>query len=383
MTTYSFLNCRLDTDARRLERDDSTVAVEPQVFDLLALFARRRGQALTKQDIFDSVWGGRIVSDDALTSRIAAARRAIGDDARRAIRTLHRVGYVFEAVIDSDAPTEAGAEADDLAAAVRFADHDGRQIAWTSMGQGPAIVIPSWWVSNVGEDAQQPRLGPFLRALGRGARLIRYDRLGTGLSDREGLSRGIDDCAGAIGAVMDAAGVERASMFASSMAGPATLRFAALHPDRVDRLCFFGSAISGADMARPDMQEAMLKLVAAHWGMGSRVLADIFVPGLGSDAVERVAELARRASTREAAVETLRLAYALDASADVPNVIAPALVLHREGDRAVPFAAGRKLAAALPNARFVALPGAVHLAWEGADDVASRANRFLRADDAG
>lgn len=378
MSVYSFLDCRLDTAARRLERGGEAVPVEPQVFDLIALFAARRGEALKKETILSEIWGGRVVSDEALTSRIAAARRAIGDQAKRAIRTLHRVGYVFDVDV-----REVGAARPAEAGEIRFADHDGRAIAWTSVGEGPPLLIPSWWVSNVGEDAAQPRLGDFLAKLGQGMRLIRYDRLGTGMSDRCALSRGIDDCAGAMEAVLDAAGVERAAIFASSMAGPAALRFAAEHPGRVSRMCFFGSSISGAEMAKPEMREAMLKLVAAHWGMGSRVLADVFMPGCDTEAVERVAQLARRASTVEAAVDTLKLAYSLDASGDVRRVEAPCLVIHRQQDRAVPFEAGRRLAATLPHARFVALPGSVHLAWEGEDDVAAQANAFLSGDATG
>lgn len=96
-TVHSFGTCRLDTRRRELTRDGVEVPVERQVFDLLVLFARSDGRVLSKNEILEAIWDGRAVSDDALTSRIKAARRAIGDDGRsqRLIRTVHRIGYQF------------------------------------------------------------------------------------------------------------------------------------------------------------------------------------------------------------------------------------------------------------------------------------------------
>jgi TolB-like protein/tetratricopeptide (TPR) repeat protein len=94
---YHFDNCVLDTDRRELSRGGAAIEVEPQVFDLLAFLIRERGRVVTRDDLLAAVWEGRIVSESTLSSRINAARHAIGDDgtAQRLIRTLARKGIRF------------------------------------------------------------------------------------------------------------------------------------------------------------------------------------------------------------------------------------------------------------------------------------------------
>jgi DNA-binding winged helix-turn-helix (wHTH) protein len=94
-----FEACELDIGRHELRRDGEVVKVEPQVFDVLVALADRRGQLVTKNDLLDEVWGDRFVSESALTSRIKAARQAVGDDGRqqRVIKTVHGRGYRFVA----------------------------------------------------------------------------------------------------------------------------------------------------------------------------------------------------------------------------------------------------------------------------------------------
>jgi DNA-binding winged helix-turn-helix (wHTH) protein/DNA-binding CsgD family transcriptional regulator/tetratricopeptide (TPR) repeat protein len=94
---FEFGDCQLDTDRYEIRRGDVVQPVEPQVFDVLALLLREHGRVVSKEQILDTVWGNRFVSESALTSRIKAARRAIGDDGRgqRLIRTVHGRGYEF------------------------------------------------------------------------------------------------------------------------------------------------------------------------------------------------------------------------------------------------------------------------------------------------
>jgi len=98
---FSFNGYLLDTDRRELWRGSKLIAVEPQVFDLLAYLVQHRDRVVTKDDLLEAVWGGRIVSGSALNTRINAARRAVGDtgEAQRLIRTLPRKGLRFIAEI--------------------------------------------------------------------------------------------------------------------------------------------------------------------------------------------------------------------------------------------------------------------------------------------
>ena len=94
---FLFADHTLDTDRRELRRGAERIAVEPQVFDLLVYLVQNRDRVVSKDDLIASVWGGRIVSDSTLTSRINAARKAVGDSGedQKLIRTIARKGLRF------------------------------------------------------------------------------------------------------------------------------------------------------------------------------------------------------------------------------------------------------------------------------------------------
>src|SRR4051794_4863195 len=96
---YSFGVFDLDTDLFELRRAGVGVPIEPQVFNVLAYLIEHRERVVSKNEVLDNVWGDRFVSESALTTRIKAARRAVGDDGQqqRIIKTLHGRGYRFVA----------------------------------------------------------------------------------------------------------------------------------------------------------------------------------------------------------------------------------------------------------------------------------------------
>jgi TolB-like protein len=102
---FLFQGHTLDTDRRELRRGSRQIAVEPQVFDLLVYLVQNRDRVFTKDDLLDAVWGGRFVSESNLTTRINAARKAIGDSGQeqRLIRTLSRKGFRFVGLVTSAA----------------------------------------------------------------------------------------------------------------------------------------------------------------------------------------------------------------------------------------------------------------------------------------
>jgi DNA-binding winged helix-turn-helix (wHTH) protein len=119
----------LDIERRQLRRGAEPVALEPQVFDLLVYLLRNRGRVVSKDDLIHGVWGGRIVSDSALTTRINAARKAVNDNGATqcVIRTVHRKGVRFIGEVSEDPrpakPTEPA-------------------LAATTPPAGPAAVAP-------------------------------------------------------------------------------------------------------------------------------------------------------------------------------------------------------------------------------------------------
>jgi TolB-like protein/Flp pilus assembly protein TadD len=111
---FYFADCELDADRRELRRSGQVVAVEPQVFELLTYLVSHPDRVVSKDEINAAVWGGRIVSDAALSSRINSVRQAIGDDgkAQSLVRTVHGRGFRFVAAVSSDAPRPEPAQTD-------------------------------------------------------------------------------------------------------------------------------------------------------------------------------------------------------------------------------------------------------------------------------
>jgi pimeloyl-ACP methyl ester carboxylesterase/DNA-binding CsgD family transcriptional regulator len=218
-----------------------------------------------------------------------------------------------------------------------------------------------------------PRFRDFVRALARYRTVIRYDLPGTGLSDRSAPPLALDENVALLGAVADAIGADSLDLLAGSGGAPIAARYAAEHPQRVERLALFGSYATGAQIADAPAREAMLNLLRRHWGLGSRMLADVFIPS--ATAAERRAFVAfqRDAGPAELAARWLKCVFDFDLG-DLPAQIrSPTLVMHRRGDRAIPFELGRDLAARIPGATFVALDGVDHIPWFGDAAVVVRA----------
>jgi DNA-binding CsgD family transcriptional regulator len=127
----------------------------------------------------------------------------------------------------------------------------------------------------------------------------------------------------------------------------------------------FGSYADGTGIAPAAARASMLALVRAHWGMGSRMLAEMFAPHASPEVRRHIIDFQRASASAEMAARLLELVYAFDVRDAAATVDAPVLVLHRRGDRAVPFALGRELAARIPGARFLPLEGSDHAPWMG------------------
>ncbi len=186
---YSFETCLLDLDRRELRKDGQLVDIEPQVFDLLAFFVLHRERVVSRDDVIAGVWGGRIVSELALASRVNAVRRAIGDDgsAQRLLKTIVRKGFRFVGEVKEEiaAPKPVAASAP-LAQSIGFCrTSDGVNIAMATVGDGPVLVKTANWLNHLEHDWQSPIWSPMLQRLGARFRLVRYDGRGNGLSDRE------------------------------------------------------------------------------------------------------------------------------------------------------------------------------------------------------
>ncbi len=257
---------------------------------------------------------------------------------------------------------------------IRFTEAGGRRVAWARSGEGPPLIVCGWWMSHLELNWRDRRFRAFAEALGRHRTVVRYDPPGTGVSADDGAPAAtVEEAAAALAAVVAATGAPAVDLLAASSGAPAGLAFAAASPERVGELVVYGGYAAGPSIADARTREGLVELVREHWGLGSRMLADLFMPS--ADRAERDAFVAyqREAASAEQAARALAAVYQLDVTDRLGAVAAPAVVLHRREDRAIPFALGQRLAAALPRASFVALDGADHYPWFGDTEALLRA----------
>ena len=252
---------------------------------------------------------------------------------------------------------------------IRFCEAGGARVAYATVGSGPPLVLPATWVSHLEVEWTFPEFRAFISAFAREHTVVRYDRPGSGLTDREGAEPPtVDGDVRTLAAVVEALGADAVGLLGISFGSCAAAAFAARHPGRVSSLATVGGFAAGADAAPAALREAIVATVRAHWGAGSRMLADVWVPGTDAETRERFGALQRAAADAEMAAAVLEAIYAADIRDELAGVRAPTVVVHRRDDRAIPFALGRDLAARIPGARLVALDGEIHLPWLGDAD---------------
>jgi class 3 adenylate cyclase/pimeloyl-ACP methyl ester carboxylesterase len=256
----------------------------------------------------------------------------------------------------------------------RYARSDGLSIAYQVVGDGPldVVLIPGF-ISHVDLNWELPPLAEALRRLSKVARVLVFDKRGTGLSDREFGHGTLEERMDDLRAVMDAARMERASIYGISEGGPISLLFAATFPERVERLALFGAFARIA--WAPDYPEGtdrdtfagLLDWIERRWGSGEVFGRFISHPDDPEAAARFLERFERYGCTPRVAREMMAHNYQIDVRAALPTVTAPTLVVHHRGDRVIPAPWGRYIADHLPNARYVALEGDFHASWRKGD----------------
>ncbi len=266
---------------------------------------------------------------------------------------------------------------------VSYARSGSVNIAYQVTGGGAFdLVLVSGFVSHLDNDWELPSSAHMIDRLGAFARVIRFDKRGTGLSDRSvglpDLEARMDD----VRAVMDAAGSERAALFGYSEGGPLAMLFAAAYPARVRALVLYGTYAkrTGPDDDYPWCETAEQRVdyaaaIEREWG----IEADLTRMAPDSDATFKRWWMTRaRAAASPGSARDL---VVMNSKADVrdllPAIQAPTLVIHRTGDLDARVEEGRYIAGRIPGARFVELPGRTHVPFWDPDDVMDEAEEFL------
>ena len=183
-------------------------------------------------------------------------------------------------------------------------------------------------------------------------------------------------------AVLDELALDKVSLVGGSSGGCAAIAFSARFPERVDRLLLYGAYADGSAITSPAVRESIVATVRSHWGLGSRLLADIFLGDTNSAEQKRLARYQREATSPETAAVLLELTYRNNVRSELDQVRAPTLVVHRRGDRAIPYQLGRELAAGIPTATLIPLDGSAHFPWAGDWSSVARALRSALAPEA-
>jgi pimeloyl-ACP methyl ester carboxylesterase/DNA-binding winged helix-turn-helix (wHTH) protein len=371
LVVYAFDGCCLDPARVELRRDGEPVHVEPQVFDVLEFLLVHRDRVVTKAELLDQVWGNRFVSDSTLTSRVKAARRAIGDDgaSQRLIATVHGVGYRFvgdvtEPVVEPTAQLGRSQE-------IRYChSDDGVQIAYATSGAGPPLVKAANWLTNLDLEWESPIWSHWIDALSARHRLVRYDERGCGLSDWDVKAFDLDTWVEDLELVVDSVGLERFPLIGLSQGGAVAIAYAVRHPERVSRLVLVGAYARGR-LARARTAEERddaaldLQIGRTAWRRDDpafrQVFAAQFFPGEGRATWDAFNALQRATTSTENVVQFLDTFANIDVADQATQVQCPTLVLHARDDHRVPTAQARELARLIPDSSLRLLDSANHI----------------------
>jgi class 3 adenylate cyclase/pimeloyl-ACP methyl ester carboxylesterase len=241
------------------------------------------------------------------------------------------------------------------------------------MGQGPLdLVLVPGYVSHL--EIYSPWAGRFFERLSSFSRLIRFDKRGTGLSDRVSAMPTLEERMDDVRAVMDAVGSSRAALLGFSDGGPMSILFAATYPQRTSALILYGTFARlawAADYQWGRTEQdwaARFDLIEQTWGQGSHV--EVFAPSMANNSEFRKwhARAERSSASPGSARAIVQMSTQIDVRHVLPTVSVPALVLHRTGDRVCPVEHARYLCQHLKSPHYTELPGDDHLPWVGDTD---------------
>ncbi len=250
---------------------------------------------------------------------------------------------------------------------------DGVQIAYASVGRGPAMLKAPNWLNHIEYEWRSPIWGPFLAGLAKNHELVRFDQRGGGLSDWEVEDISVDAMISDMATVADAAKLERFALFGISQGCAFSVRYAVEHPEKVKCLVLLGGFLRGAmkrnSPEHEQLFEAAQTMIRQGWGSPNPVYRHFFttsfIPDAKPDQLSGFDELQRVSIAPENAARINEMNSRVDVAELACKVQVPTLVLHCDGDRRVPLEEGRRIAALIPNARFVALESNNHALLEG------------------
>jgi pimeloyl-ACP methyl ester carboxylesterase len=258
---------------------------------------------------------------------------------------------------------------------IKYAVSSDVNIAYEVIGDGPIdLVIVHGWIATVEGVRDAPGFAQFVQRLTSFARVIQFDKRGTGMSDRVTPAATMDERMDDVRAVMDAVGSQRAAIMGISEGGVMATLFAATYPERTSALILYGAHAVPTDLLTTEAEwSEYSERVRRNWGSEAeaRDILSWLTPSLAMDehAIQWAQNFMRLGASPGAEIALSRMNNELDIRRVLPSVHVPTLVLHRVGDRGVSVTHGRYLAEHIPAASYVELEGVDHLPSVGNADV--------------
>ena len=310
---------------------------------------------------------------DLIEGKIDLPCRELG---RQNLKNIARPIEVYRVdILDGSSSAAQVLAKSDLKQEVRYCNApDGVRLAYAKVGSGPPLVRSAHWMGHLEYDWELPIFRHSLLELAKSFTLVRYDARGNGLSDWDVGEISFDAWVSDMETVVDAAGLDRFPLLGYSQGCALSIAYAAKHPDRISHLILYGGFATGinkrpnTNAADRDRWAAMKTLMKLGWGSDDATFRQMFtsqmMPTATREQADAFNEIERLSASPECAVRYFETVGEFDVRHLLCQVRAPTLVMHVRDDARVPIALGREMAAGIPNARFVALPGKNHVLLE-------------------
>jgi pimeloyl-ACP methyl ester carboxylesterase len=379
---YLFNQYQLDTEQYQLSLSGQPVAMEPLVFDLLVYLIEHRDRVVSRDELLEKLWKGKVVTDAALGARLKDVRKATGDSGSKqaVIKTLHGRGYQFVAeIVDSDGGQQTSKQQAGSTiglkdqSPVRYCQsRDGVSLAHCEVGSGNPLVITGSWMSHLEEDWNSPAWKHYLSQLAQNYQLIRYDQRGNGMSDWDNVDISFEPMVDDLEAIIDYYGHDKVAIFGPSQAAAVSIAYACRYPERVSHLILHGGYSRGrchrGDPNGPAESQAFVTLIRQSWANDNPMIRQAFTSMMMPDATREEAdwfnEYQKTSGPGENMARFREMFDDMDVSGLLPQVKAPTLVIQSDRDSIAPLSEGKLLASRIPDAKFVTLNSRNHMLFE-------------------
>ena len=210
--------------------------------------------------------------------------------------------------------------------------------------------------------------GIFWKEMAKYFTVLLYDKHGCGLSDRDRIDFSFEKEIRDLESIIECSNFEIFALLGYSQSGATSIAYATKYPNRVSHLILYGSFRCGSLVSSPEIKSAIQTVIKAHWGLGSKMLIDSFIPDADKKTRDYAIRFQKKAATAEMAASLSKAEDKFDVTDLLSEIKVPTLVIHRRGDLIVPSKLGRELAALIPDAKLVLLDGNIHLPWLGNSD---------------